>query len=132
MRLAYRRLKVYVRLGLVLVVAVAVVTVLAKNRSNMVPVWFFGLTDSTQPINVVWLMLWTAVASLVTWWVFRLTWSLWRDMRELRRIDAAAQAEKDLERRRQEVEQRERRAEGMARRSATEAAGAREPGATDD
>jgi hypothetical protein len=70
---------------LVLIVAVAIGAVLIKNRNHSVQVWFFGLVDPARTVNVVWLMVWTAVGAVVSWWVLRTTVSLVRDMRELRR-----------------------------------------------
>ena len=36
--------------------------VLYENRANYVEVWFFGLTDESKKVNVVWLMLSTALS----------------------------------------------------------------------
>jgi len=98
MSLAFRRIKVYIRTALVVIVLAAVAVVLIKNRGNRVPVWFFGLIDEKQEINVVWLILCTAAGSIVSWWVIRAGVGLLRDMRELQR---------DSEFRRREQEQKE-------------------------
>ena len=88
MTLALKRLKVYVRSTLIVVVAVAIALVLFKNRDNEVSFWFFGIADESRPLNVIWLMLCTAVGTLVSWWVFSFAWGLFRDMREVKRQQA--------------------------------------------
>ena len=85
MSLAFKKLKVYTRVALFVVVAVAIAAVLFKNRGHSVQVWFFGLVDADQEVNVVWLMLWTAVGAVVSWWVLKTTLSLVKDARALRR-----------------------------------------------
>ena len=85
MTLAFKQVKVYTKLGLLLIVAVAIGAVLIKNRSHSVQVWFFGLVDPAKEVNVVWLMVWTAIGAVVSWWVLRATLGLVKDMRELRR-----------------------------------------------
>ncbi len=117
MSLAVSRWKVYLRTALVVGVAGAIGLVLLMNRGNSAPVWFFGFTDSTKPMNVTWLMLWTAVATLFSWWSFSFTRGLWRDAKELR-----AQSKADLEaiervRKETEFAERERRLDDKLRRA---------------
>ncbi len=109
MSLAFRQLRVYVRLALILVVVLTVGLVLVKNRGNEVPVWFLWFTDDAKPVNVVWLMLSTAAGTLVSWWAFSLGWGVWRDMREMRRLRTINEATKNLEQRASTLDQRERR-----------------------
>jgi type VI protein secretion system component VasK len=109
MSLAFKRLKVYVRSVLIAVVAILIVTVLFKNRGHEVSFWFFGLTDETERVNVVWLMVWTAIVALISWWVLTLGWSLWRDMRELKRLDASRRLQQAQDKRDEELKRRERR-----------------------
>ncbi len=108
MRLAFQRIKVYVRLASIILLAAAIATVLIVNRRNEVSVWFFWLTDQNVKINVVWLMLCTAAGSLLSWWVFSLSWSLWRDMKDVARREAAAKQEEAIRKREAEVAERER------------------------
>ena len=116
MSVALRRFRVYVRAILVLLVVAAVGLVLFNNRGHAVPVWFFWLTDATKPVNVVWLMLCTAVGTLVTWWTIRIGWHLWRDTRELKRVQALQQTAKGLDKRSAELDERERRIDEKLRR----------------
>ncbi len=109
MSLAFKRLKVYVRVSLVFLLGAAIVLVLFMNRANKVAFWFFWIRDKDEQVNVVWLILWTAVATLVSWWVFAFGWGLWRDMREVKRAEASKRAEGRLAEREAEIDERERR-----------------------
>jgi hypothetical protein len=120
MTLALKRLKVYVRSTLIVVVAVAIAIVLFKNRDNAVSFWFFGLTDESRPLNVIWLMLCTAVGTLVSWWVFSFAWGLLRDMREVKRQQVVEQATKDLAKRQAEMDERDRRIDEKLKRAITQ------------
>jgi uncharacterized membrane-anchored protein len=117
MGVAFRQLRVYVRLVIVLVVALGVGLVLVQNRGNAAPVWFFGLTDAQTPVNVVWLMLCTAAGTLISWWVLSLAWGLWRDMREVKRQHAENQAKEELGRRMAALDERERRLDEKLKRA---------------
>jgi len=97
MTLAFKQVKVYTKLGLLLIVAVAIGAVLIKNRSHSVQVWFFGLVDPAKEVNVVWLMVWTALGAVVSWWVLRATLGLVKDMRELRREEELRERAKTQE-----------------------------------
>ncbi len=117
MGVALKQLKVYVRGALILVVGVAISLVLVKNRGHSVPFWCFGFTDDARPVNVVWLMICTAAATLVTWWVLSLAWGLLRDMREVKRLRTVAVATRELENRTVELNQRERRVDEKVQRA---------------
>ena len=109
MGVAFKQLRVYVRLIIVLVVVLCIGLVLVRNRGNAAPVWFFWLTDAQTPVNVVWLMLCTAAGTLVSWWLLSLGWGLWRDLREVKRLQSAEQAKEDVGRRAAALDDRERR-----------------------
>jgi hypothetical protein len=119
MSLAFKRLKVYVRCTLIVAAAVAIGLVLVKNRDNQVAFWFFGLTEETGRINVVWLMLCTAVGTLVSWWVFSFGWGLWREVREVRRLEASKHTAEELKKRETELNKRERRIDESLKRAIT-------------
>jgi type VI protein secretion system component VasK len=106
---AIKRIKVYSRLTLLGIVAVLVAIILIKNRNNEVAFWFFGLTDEQEQVNVVWLMVCTAAATLLVWWVLSLGWRLWRDIRELRRLEESKRVKEALNQRERELQERERR-----------------------
>jgi hypothetical protein len=106
--LAIRKVKAYLRLIIVVVVAGAVGLILFENRSNRVTVWFFGLTDPAQPVNVVWLLLFTALATIAAWRALTFTRGLWKDLRELKRLDEVGEVERRQRQRAAELEARER------------------------
>lgn len=108
MSLAWRQLKAYVRLALVVIVVLAIALMLYNNRAKSVALWFFWLRDEQQPINVVFLMLWTAVGTLISWWVLSFGWELFRDMREIKRQSRLERAKKELTEREAELQRRER------------------------
>lgn len=118
MTLAMKRVKVYLRTIIVVLVAGAVGLVLFKNKANYVEVWFFGLTDETKKINVVWLMLSTALGSLTAWRVVWFARGLWHDLREVARLKATEEADRQQKRRAAELEERERRMEEKLKRAA--------------
>jgi len=93
MTLSWKQVKVHVRTSLIVVVAVVIAIVLFKNRNNTVSFWFFGLTDPEKKINVVHLIVSTAAATRLSWWVFSLGWGIWSDMKDLR-VEQAKEREK--------------------------------------
>lgn len=108
MSLAYKRLKVYLRVGLALTIIVLGAVVLFKNRNHRVQLWFFGLTDPDKPTNVVWVMVWTAAITRTAWWLFSFSRGMIRDMREIRRRRATEDAEQAQRQRAAMLDQRER------------------------
>ena len=118
MSLAIQRLKVYLRTSIVVVVVGAIGLVLFKNRANYVEVWFFGLTDESKKVNVVWLMLSTALGTLTAWRVVWFARGLWRDLREVGRLAAIEETTKLHEKRAAELDERERRIEEKLKGSA--------------
>ena len=118
MSLAIKRLKVYLRTSIVVVVVGAIGLVLFENRANYVEVWFFGLTDESKKVNVVWLMLSTALGTLTAWRIVWFARGLWRDLREVGRLAAVEEATKLHEKRAAELDERERRIEETLKRTA--------------
>lgn len=110
MSLAFQQIKVYVRLAAVLFVAVAIAIVLFMNRRNEVSVWFFWLTDESRKINVVWLLLTTASATLLCARVLWVGRTLYGDMKRLRASEQEKKKAEDLRRREEAVARREREA----------------------
>ncbi len=82
MSLVFKQVKVYARLSLVVAVVAVILLVIWNNRSHDVDVWFFG---NYEQINVLWLILFTSLGSIFTWWVLSAGRSLWRDMGDLKR-----------------------------------------------
>ena len=117
MTVAFKQLRVYVRGVAILVAGLAIVLVLVKNSGHTVQFWFFGLTDDTKPVNVVWLLLCTAIAALAARWVFSLAWGLFRDVREIKRQRAINQVTGTLQKRGAELDAQERRIDEKLRRA---------------
>lgn len=109
MSLAFKQVKVYSKLVVFLVLAGAIAAILIKNRHHEVNVWFFGLVDAAQPVNVVWLMVWTAIGAVVSWWILRTALTLVKDMRELRRDERIREREKSQQELAKKLQDQERR-----------------------
>ncbi len=109
MTFSWKQVKVHARTTLIVVVTLVIAIVLFKNRNNTVSFWFFGLTDPENKINVVHLIISTAAATRLSWWVFSLGWGIWSDMKALR-------IEQAKERERLATQSREARLSEMERR----------------
>ena len=111
MRLAIKTFTVYLRVLVVLLVVGAIGLILFKNRSYTVNVWLFGLTDPSKSVNVVWVMLATAVCTLTVWWIISLGRGLVHDLREVRRERELALTQQLTQQRVAELDARQRRVE---------------------
>ena len=109
MGLAFKQFKVYTKVVLVLAVALAVGAVLLENREYRVPVWFFGLTDPTKEINVVWLILCSAVGAIVAWTVLRATLGVVQDLRGVARAKEVQRRDRSQQELAAKLKEQERR-----------------------
>ena len=109
MSLAFKRIKVYTKLTLVVIVALAIGAVFLKNRDHEVRFWFFGLVDDQARINVVWLIVCTAVGAIFSWWVLLAALGPIKDMREVRRESEFQKREKAQQEMAQKLREQERR-----------------------
>ncbi len=109
MSLAYKQVKVYVRITVVVLIVLVFAIVLFMNRHHTVNFWFFGLTDADKKINVVWLVLSTAAAAKTLWWAVSFTLSLRRDLKELKRERERQEIEMKQAAKARELDERERR-----------------------
>jgi len=109
--LAFKELRVYFRVLIAVIVVGAVLVLLFMNRgpAHAVPVWFFGLTQSQKPVNVITIILCSAAGTLVSWWLLSLCWGLWRELRELKHERLLHDTAKDLRQRSKAMDERERR-----------------------
>jgi uncharacterized integral membrane protein len=108
MSLAIKRIKVYLQLVLLVALIGAILLVVFKNRNNTAHIWFFGLTHADRPINVLWLLAWTASATLL---IAKVAWfmrGLLRNIREVKRMEEATATAKEQLRREADLTQRER------------------------
>ncbi len=120
MSLAFRRVKVYSRLTLIVLVVIAICAVLWKNRSHQVDIWFFWLIDEGTPINVIWLILCAALGTLVSYWALSLVWGLWRDMKKVARDSALREREQQQEQRAKELQEQEERIDTKLKKAISE------------
>lgn len=111
MSLAFTRVRVYLRVAVVAGLVCAIGLVLFKNRGNTVTFWFFGLTDAAKPLNVVWLIVWTASSTLLVARVFWFARGIWREFRELKELEVAKATAEAQTQRAAELDERERRVE---------------------
>ena len=109
MSLAFKRFKVYTKVVLVVIVALAIGTVFFKNRDHQVRFWFFGLVDDGAQINVVWLIVCTAVGAVFSWWVLLAALGTIKDLREVRREGEFEKREKAQQEKAQKLREQERR-----------------------
>lgn len=117
MTLALRRTKVYAKLAAVTAVVGVILLLVLMNRKNETNVWFFGRYED---VNVLWLILVTAIVSVVTWWGLRKVFGVLRDLRELRRLEHEQADRDERQRRERELADREKRLDEKVRRAITE------------
>lgn len=117
MRVALRTIKAYLRVALIVAVAGAISLVLVRNRGNVVSFWFFGFTDRTKPINVVWLIGCTAGVTLACRWVAALAWRVGRELREMQRLQAVKSIDRKQRARAADLDERERRIDDKVARA---------------
>jgi len=96
MSLAFRQIKVYVKLCSLIAALLVAVVVIVKNLGESVRVWFFGWHES---VNIGLLVTCTAAITLVGWWVLRPAMTVHRDLGDLRRN----QMERDQQKRQAEL-----------------------------
>jgi hypothetical protein len=106
MKLALKRLQVYLKLVAILAVIAAVLIIILMNQEHTADIWFFG---KYEDVNVLWLILITSVSSILGWWGIRKIFGVMRELAEVRRL---AQADRQLSEQRrlaQELAEREKR-----------------------
>jgi len=108
MSLAFKRLKVYLRVAVVVALASVLALVLYKNRDHRVAFWFFGITDEERKISVVLLLWTTAGATLIVAQIVRFMRGLVKDLRDVRRMKAEHAAAAVQASRAAELDERER------------------------
>lgn len=118
--LAYKRAKVYIRLGLLVAAAVAITLLLIGNRNHETAVWFFWLTSPETRIPVGWLMVWSGVGALIGWYILLYSLSMWRDLRDVGRLEATRKMESEYKQRERRLSEREKRLDDKLNRSAGE------------
>ena len=117
MGLALKQFKVYLRLGAIIAVVLIALLIVFMNRNHKADIWFFGYY---QQINVIWLILVTAIVSVLGWWVVSKIISVVREVSQVRR---SVKTEKRLDEQRRMADQltdREKRIDEKISRSIKE------------
>ena len=114
MSLAFRKLRTYARLTLMVAVAVVVVLVLFKNRNHRATVWFF---HKYEDINVVWLLVITAAGSVMAAWLTRGVFQVIKEVRRIRTEEESKRILKDQATRAQELLEQEKRIDAKLKAS---------------
>jgi len=119
MSLAFTHIKVYLKLCSLIAALLLAVVVIVANRGPTVEVWFFGQRGE---IAVWMLMVCTSAITLALWLLIRPTFSVFRDMSDLRRT----QLDRDQQKRQKELMDR------LDKQESAKAAGAVNPPAQVD
>jgi len=117
MALALKRVKVYLKLIAIVAVVAMVLLVVLKNLDHKADVWFFWINEQ---VNVLWLILVTAVSSVIGWWAVRKIFGVLRELREVRRLNEAESKLEEQRRLAQELAEREKRLDAKVRKSISE------------
>ena len=114
MSLAFRKLRTYARLTLMVAVAVVVVLVLFKNRNHRATFWFF---HRYEDINVVWLLVITAAASVMAAWLTRGVFQVIKEVKRIRTEEESKRILQDQATRAQELLEQEKRIDAKLKAS---------------
>lgn len=114
MSLALKRIKVYLKLTLIATVLAVILLIVLMNRNYKADIWFFK--DYPQ-VNILWLLLVTAVISIASWWIVTKIFATLRDLRRLRSDQAKQQQLAEQQRLARELAEREKRIDEKLRRS---------------
>ncbi len=117
MAIALKQIKVYLKLLAIGAVVVIATLVVVYNRKNTVDVWFFGLYEG---VNVLLLILITAVASVLVWWGFRKVFGVLREFQEISREKRERVRDAEQQRLARELTDREKRLDEKLRKSLSE------------
>jgi hypothetical protein len=117
MTLALKRIKVYLKLVAILAVVAAILLIVLMNQDNKAAIWFFR---PYEQVNVLWLILITAVSSIASWWIVLKIFGTLRELRGLKRDRENRQRIDEQQRLARELAEREKRIDEKLRRSITE------------
>jgi len=106
MGLAFRQIKTYAKITLIVATALAVVLVIVMNGDNTADVWLF---HHFKQINVLWLMLVSGASAVVMVWILRRVRKVLREVRELRQAKAVEQKLNEQRRLAEELRRQEER-----------------------
>ena len=114
MNVAIKKARLYVKLVLIAVVVVMVVLVLFNNRNNEANVWFF---KEFPNLNVLKLLLYTAIISIISFWILTTGFKLARQWREVSKQVAHQEKMKQLDSKADALEKQEQRIDDKINRA---------------
>ncbi len=114
MSVAIKKAKLYLKLVLIAVVVVMIVLVVCNNRDKDASVWFF---KEYPQVNVLKLLLVTAVISIISFWILTTGFKLARQWREVSRQVAHQEKIKQLDSKADELEKQEQRIDDKINRA---------------
>jgi type VI protein secretion system component VasK len=109
----FRQFLVYSKATLLLAGLLALLLLVFKNRSYTTQFWP-GAAD--QPVSTLWIMLLTAILSIVAWSILLRVRRIWKELRDVRAEKARLAEQARLEQRSQQLEQQEKRIDEKLRR----------------
>ena len=116
-RVAFRQFKLYCKLVVFGAVVVIIAATLFYNRDNDAEVWFF---KSYEKVNVIKLMLGTALGAILGFWMLTHSFKLYKEWKQVAQTKAGQQREQDLVRREQELSAKERQLQEQAQATGEE------------
>jgi type VI protein secretion system component VasK len=114
MSVAIKKVKLYVKLVLIALVVIMVVWVLAKNYNRQADVWFF---KAYEDVNVLKLLLYTAIISIISFWILTTGFKLTREWREVSKQVAHQEKLKQLDSKADELSRQEQRIDDKINRA---------------
>ncbi len=114
MSVAIKKAKLYVKLVLIAVVVVIIGLVLFKNHGNEANVWFF---KEYPKVNVLKLLLVTAVVSIISFWVLTTGFKLIKEWREVSKQVAHQEKIKQLDSKADKLDKQEQRIDDKINRA---------------
>jgi len=109
-----RQFVVYSKLTILTVIAMAVVIVVFKNRGYKTNFWPGADGD---PVSTLWLMLATAVSSIVVFWVLSKTRRVLKELAQVRAEQLFAEHAAEQDRLKKNLDEQERRIDEKLRRA---------------
>jgi uncharacterized protein HemX len=95
-------------------VGLVVVLVLLKNRNNPATVWFF---HEYKDINVVWLLVITAIGSVVAAWLTRGVFQVMKEVKRIRQEEDSARLVQEQQQRARDLVEQEKRIDAKLKAS---------------
>ena len=114
MNVAIKKTKLYVKLVLIALVVIMAVVVLVMNYSRKADVWFF---KGHENVNVLKLLLVTAIISIISFWILTTGFKLVRQWREVSKQVAHQEKIKQLDSKADELEKQEHRIDDKINRA---------------